>query len=99
MIWVTGAVVFLLFTLVHVEYKDVDHSEEYLQLWSETMLHIMEESDADCLAHSPRTCVCGSPSVTASQVPLPFFHWLEHRVVVLADVMPDFGVAGNTITS
>jgi MYND finger len=65
--------------------KYADPSEEYRQLYSETIRRIMEESEAECLAHSDRTCACGLPAVTTSQYPLLLLHQPEHRVVILVD--------------
>jgi hypothetical protein len=72
-------------SLVDIGDPDADPSEEYRQLWSETARRVMEESEVDCLAHSSRTCACGSPAVTTSQIPLPLLHEPERRVVVLVD--------------
>lgn len=76
-------------SLVDIADDDADLSEEYRQLWSETARHIMEKSEADCLAHSRRTCACGSPATTTSQIPTAIFHEPERRVVVLVDPLCD----------
>lgn len=72
-------------SLLDVPYEDADISDEYRQLWSDTTRRILGESEADCLAHSSRTCACGSLAVTTAQLPLPFFYKPEGRVLVLVD--------------
>jgi hypothetical protein len=61
-----------------------DPTEQYHQLWFDTTCHIIGENEADCLAHSLRTCACGSPAV-AVEVPMPFFDRRQRRAVVLVD--------------
>lgn len=76
-------------SLVDIAGEDADISDEYRQLWSDTTRRILGECEADCLAHSSRTCACGSPAVTTAQLPLPFFHKPEGLVVVLVDPLCD----------
>ena len=71
--------------LVDITDEDIDPSEEYRQLWSETTRHIIEKSEADCLEYSPRICAYGSPTVNTTQLPLPFLYKPERRMVIIVD--------------
>jgi len=64
---------------------DANVNEEYRQLWADTSRRIMEQSEAECLEHSLRTCACGSPAVSTSQLPIPVFRVPGQRVVVMVD--------------
>ena len=75
--------------LVRIADEDADINDEYRQLWSDTARQILKGSEADCLAHSSRTCACGSPAATTAQLPLPFLNRPEGRVVVLVDPLCD----------
>lgn len=63
-------------------------SDEYRRLWSNTTTSIMEESEAECVEHAPRTCACGAPTSTTSQIPLSFLSLPEPERSVLVIVDP-----------
>lgn len=65
-----------------------DPSDEYRRLWSNTTSSILEESEAECVEHAPRTCACGAPTSTTSQIPLAFLSLPEPERFVLVIVDP-----------
>lgn len=67
---------------------DAHPSDEYRRLWSNTKTSIMEESEAECVEHAPRTCACGAPTSTTSQIPMPFLSLPEPERFVLVVVHP-----------
>jgi len=83
-LWSSIAFTILPKSLVDIA-DDAVISNEYRELWPTTTRGILAESEADCLAHSSRTCAYGSPAVNTAQLPLPFFHKLGGSVLVLVD--------------